>query len=122
MKYRKSQIIQQEYEKITDTLIVLHGKVGLSVNQDQSEANVTTVLKAGGTAYEEAVEFAHHLYSYESGMSSPQSIRHSPASTPKGSIKLIAEAQAVAMEDNTYVLKLSSKNWLNLKRKLELNN
>lgn len=88
---------------------------------------MTTVLQTGDTAFEEAVEYAHHLYSYDSGMSSPQSIRHSPASTLKGTqsmigFKLIAEEQAIAMEDNTYVLKLSSKNWLNLKRKLELNN
>lgn len=37
-------------------------------------------------------------------------------------MRLIAEEQAYALEDNTYVMKLSSKSWLSLKRKLEINN
>lgn len=95
--------------------------------QDQSEASIVEELTAGDTFFEEAVEYAHHLYSYESGASSPQSIRNSPSAqksnqTTFSGMKLISEEKARALENDTYVMKLSSKAWLSLKRKLEITN
>jgi len=99
LKYQENEVIQDEYEKIKETFIILNGKVGLSIAQDQSEASIVEELTPGDTFFEEAVEYAHHLYSYDSGATSPQPIRHSPSAQRSNQpafsgLKLISEEKA----------------------------
>ena len=79
-----------------------------------------SVLGAGDSFFEDAVEYAHHLYTYVKGAASPQSARNSPASRAR--VQLVSEEQARCLEDDTFVMKITSKAWLSLKRKLELSN
>ena len=80
MKYQKDQIIEEAYEEITGAYIILHGSVGLQPPEEETERRATAVLGAGDSFFEDAVEYAHHLYAYVKGVASPQSARNSPAS------------------------------------------